>query len=146
MFFKSQDKPMADTVEMVKDGELIKAPTGFSWTVFFFGILVPLFRKDYKWFGVGLVLWYILVGIYGVLSIPTFFWLFLFRFIFACWYNALWRYSLDDGYIKVPESLEGEGMSPSEKEEKIEEMRKEYMSRQGKRILEECNIDIDMDR
>lgn len=23
---------------------------GFSWTVFFFGVLVPLFRLDWKWF------------------------------------------------------------------------------------------------
>jgi len=30
---------------MVKVGQL-----GFSWTTFFFGPLVPLFRGDFKWF------------------------------------------------------------------------------------------------
>ncbi|MBM7643742.1 DUF2628 domain-containing protein [Streptococcus loxodontisalivarius] len=25
---------------------------GFSWTTFFFGFFVPLFRADWKWFGI----------------------------------------------------------------------------------------------
>ncbi|MBF0787797.1 MULTISPECIES: DUF2628 domain-containing protein [unclassified Streptococcus] len=40
-------------------GQINQAPVGFSWTAFFFGFFVPLFRKDWKWtgimFGVGLV-------------------------------------------------------------------------------------------
>ena len=28
---------------------------GFSWTVFFFGSLVPLFRGDLKWFFIMLI-------------------------------------------------------------------------------------------
>jgi len=28
----------------------------FNWWVFFFSILVPLYRRDWKWFGIGLLL------------------------------------------------------------------------------------------
>lgn len=33
-----------------RNGVVKKAPQGFSWTVFFFGLFVPLFRKDWKFF------------------------------------------------------------------------------------------------
>jgi hypothetical protein len=29
--------------------EIKRAPVGFSWTFFFFGSFVPLFRADWKW-------------------------------------------------------------------------------------------------
>ncbi len=29
--------------------EIKEAPIGFSWTMLFFGSLVPLYRGDYKW-------------------------------------------------------------------------------------------------
>ena len=32
--------------------EIKEAPVGFSWTVFFFGPIPPLFRKDWKWAGI----------------------------------------------------------------------------------------------
>lgn len=32
-----------------ENGELRKVKVGFSWTVFFFGFLVPIFRGDAKW-------------------------------------------------------------------------------------------------
>ena len=34
-------------------GEMRKAPTGYSWTVLFFGFIPPLFRSDWK--GAGLI-------------------------------------------------------------------------------------------
>ncbi len=36
-------------MENPNTGENRKAPVGFSWTTFFFGIFVPLFRSDWKW-------------------------------------------------------------------------------------------------
>lgn len=32
------------------NGKIKKGILGFSWTTFFFGLLVPLFRKDFKMF------------------------------------------------------------------------------------------------
>lgn len=37
-------------------GQYKTAPTGFSWTMFFFGIIPALFREDWKWAGIGLLL------------------------------------------------------------------------------------------
>ena len=30
-------------------GAIKECPTGFSWTMLFFGFFVPLFRKNWKW-------------------------------------------------------------------------------------------------
>lgn len=43
-------------------GERREAPVGFSWTSLFFGWIVPIFRKDWKFFGIWLGL-YILSAI-----------------------------------------------------------------------------------
>ena len=37
--------------------------SGFSWTYFFFGALVPLFRGDWKWFLISLVASILTVGL-----------------------------------------------------------------------------------
>jgi hypothetical protein len=33
-------------------GQIRAAPIGFSWTMFFFSWLPPIFRGDWKWFGI----------------------------------------------------------------------------------------------
>ncbi|WP_158998371.1 hypothetical protein [Pigmentibacter ruber] len=35
--------------ENPKTGLMKEAPVGFSWTVFFFGFIAPMFRGDWKW-------------------------------------------------------------------------------------------------
>lgn len=37
------------TFENPLTGKIRNAPVGFSWTVFFFGFIPPLFRSDWKW-------------------------------------------------------------------------------------------------
>ena len=44
-------------------GAIKTAPTGFSWTMFFFGCFVPLFRGDFKWFFISLVAAFVTLGI-----------------------------------------------------------------------------------
>ncbi|NME35588.1 MULTISPECIES: hypothetical protein [Fusobacterium] len=39
---------MAEKINLVKDGIVKDGFVGFSWTILFFGFLVPLIRKDYK--------------------------------------------------------------------------------------------------
>ena len=42
---------MSVKIQLEKNGEVIDAFTGFSWTTFFFGFWVPAFRKNSKGFG-----------------------------------------------------------------------------------------------
>lgn len=48
-------------------GESRKAPVGFSWTSFFFGWFVPLFRADWKnfaiWLGISVLIGIVTAGI-----------------------------------------------------------------------------------
>lgn len=41
---------MAVRIMLEKNGAIKSAPVGFSWTTFFFGFFVPLFRGDFSWF------------------------------------------------------------------------------------------------
>ena len=78
---------MASSVNLVrtvqgKDGlqeEHKEAYVGFSWTTFFFGPFVPLFRGDFKWFLI------MLVGLFtfGILNI-----------VFAFTYNKIYTNNL----------------------------------------------------
>jgi len=53
-----------------KDTGLLKtAPLGFSWTMLLFGIFVPLFRGDVKWFFYSLIIAFVTFGI-GWLVLP----------------------------------------------------------------------------
>ncbi len=44
-------------------GALVSAPVGFSWTSFFFGWLVPLFRGSFKWAVIQLIAAIVTCGI-----------------------------------------------------------------------------------
>ena len=66
---------------------------GFSWTTFFFGVFVPLFRGDWKWF-------LIILGIDVVLTITGL--IFIMPFVMlglSFFYNRLYAKDLyDNGY------------------------------------------------
>lgn len=59
--------------------EIIQAKIGFSWTMFFFGAFVPLFRGDWKWFLIMLIM-----------LIASGFTLGLFIFVFCFLYNGIY--------------------------------------------------------
>jgi hypothetical protein len=59
---------------------------GFSWTMLFFGIFVPLARGDWKWFLISLIAGFVTVGIS---------WL-----IFPFFYNKIYLNELlEKGYV-----------------------------------------------
>ena len=69
--------------------ELTKeVPVGFSWTVFFWGMLPPLFRSDWKW---GIIMLILAMVTFGFSN-----------FIFAFLYNKLYLDALlEQGYSSV---------------------------------------------
>lgn len=78
-----------------KDTGLTKeCPTGFSWTVFFFGVFVPLIRGDFKWAA-------ILFALTVLVAIPTIgFGCPLVGPIFAFFYNKTFiRELMSNGFI-----------------------------------------------
>ena len=66
---------------------------GFSWTMFFFGVFVPLFRGDWKWF-------LIILGIDVVLTITGLIFIMPFLMLgLSFFYNRLYAKDLyDNGY------------------------------------------------
>ena len=59
------------------NGVVKQVKKGFSFTILFFGILVPLFRGDYKWF---------LISLIAVPASMGIFWLFM-MFKYNEWYK-----------------------------------------------------------
>lgn len=53
-------------MENPNTGQIKEAPVGFSWTVFFFGFFPPMFRGDFKWGFIMLILALITVGISNI--------------------------------------------------------------------------------
>ena len=47
-------------------GVVKRVPVGFSWTMFFFGPLVPLFRGDIKWTIIYLLVVLVTLPLYGI--------------------------------------------------------------------------------
>ena len=47
-------------------GAIKEAPVGFSWTVLFFGFFPPLFRGDWKWAAIMLILALITFNLSGL--------------------------------------------------------------------------------
>jgi hypothetical protein len=59
------------------NGHIKEVPVGFSWTMFFFGFFVPLFRGDLKWFLLTVLLDFCTFGLYQI--------------VFAFMYNDIYR-------------------------------------------------------
>jgi hypothetical protein len=73
------------TITFVKNGVQRRAPQGFSWTILFFGALVPLFRADIATF--------FLMLFFGVFTFG------LSNIVFAFLYNGMYTRQLyEKGY------------------------------------------------
>ena len=74
-----------------KNSETKLCRTGFSWTVLLFGCFVPLFRKDWKYFGIQLL--------FNILTFG------LSNLVFSFIYNKLYiKNLLRNGYIPTKKS------------------------------------------
>ncbi len=49
-----------------RNGSIKTAPIGFSWTILFFGFLVPLYRKEWFWTILTLILQVITLGVAAI--------------------------------------------------------------------------------
>ncbi len=66
-------------------GKIRRAPVGFSWTTFLFGVFPALFRGDIKWFAIQLICAMMTMGLSTI--------------VFMFMYNGLYIKSLiGDGY------------------------------------------------
>lgn len=67
------------------DGQLRTAKVGFSWTVFFFGFLVPIYRGDVKWT--------------VIMFLASFLTVFMAQIVLSFMYNSIYiRELLNKGY------------------------------------------------
>lgn len=58
---------MAAEINLQKGNLIKKGFVGFSWTTFFFGFFVPLFRGDWLWFAVMFALGLMSCGIANII-------------------------------------------------------------------------------
>ena len=80
------------SLENKKTKQLKLAPVGFSWTNFFFGFFVPLFRGDWKWAAIFFVVGWVTFGFGSIIT--------------AFFYNKLYAEDLIKNGFKV-KSLNG---------------------------------------
>ena len=92
------------TLKHATSGILKECPTGFSFTTFFFGFLVPLFRKDLKWAAImlfssiayGLLVEELNVPVGSTIALP---------FCFAFYYNEQFiKGALESGFFPADET------------------------------------------
>ena len=70
-----------------------KCSTGYSWTTFFFGVFVPLFRGDLKWAAIFFIIAIMVSFVIGPLA-------FICGPIFGFFYNKLYISNLvEKGYV-----------------------------------------------
>lgn len=72
-------------------GQIKQVKYGFSWTFFFFGALVPLFRGDIKWFFIAIIIAFFTFGIS--------------HFVFMFIYNRLYLRDLLNGGYKPADEI-----------------------------------------
>lgn len=82
-----------------KESNIVKeCSTGYSWTTFFFGMFVPLFRGDLKWAAIFFCICFLVglftAGIGSVICGP----------VFAYFYNKIYITGLvEKGYVAMDE-------------------------------------------
>ena len=75
------------TVNLEKSGLIKEAPVGFSWTTLFFGMFPALFRGDFKWTLIMLIVGFVTVGLAFL--------------VFAFIYNRLYITSMIESGYKI---------------------------------------------
>jgi hypothetical protein len=128
------------TLKNDETGEVKTAPVGFSWTVLFFGFIPMLFRSDWKWAGIVVVIYivtYMVVSTFAPQPEGVAYWT---GIIFGFIYNKLYikdlisksyraisvdKGELDDVIAKlgidIPAESDGESQTPKQVKDKVVE-------------------------
>jgi hypothetical protein len=81
-----------------KTNQVKQVKAGFSWTVFFFGFFPPLFRGDWKWLLILLVLDIVGLFSFGFLSFAA-------NLVFSFLYNKFYLQDrINEGWIPCDEA------------------------------------------
>jgi hypothetical protein len=79
-------------------GEKKKRKRGFSWTTLFFGAFVPLFRADWKFFGIGMLV--VLASLFTAGIVGLVYWI-----VAAFKYNEWHLNGLrDKGFVEISQA------------------------------------------